>query len=284
MVSRHARLVRAVLLAVSLGGCLVVDDRLYACAEEGQCERGTACVEGLCVPLSRDGGAAPDAGEAADAGHDVDGGMPNGGAADGGEGDAGLFPDGGTDGGDPAADAGVQDAGAQDAGVEDAGVQDAGAGTPDGGVPADAGSGEDGGAAPDGGAEPDAGQPADAGTALDGGMPPSPPGDLCTQAVELQLDPQSGSATAQGTLAGSGSEHPLCGGSGPDLFYAVSARGSLTATAAALDGGAVDVAVLGSCPTGPVATCPSSGSSSNSTAARYLVAVTSVGSDAKISS
>jgi hypothetical protein len=98
--------------------------------------------------------------------------------------------------------------------------------------------------------------------------------------VELTLDLQTGNATVEASLAGSGSEFPLCGASGPDRFYAVSSRGGLSASVVALDGGTVDVAVLSACPTAPVSACQGSVPNSASVTARYLVAVTSPAGDA----
>jgi len=253
------QLLRVVILAaVALAGCLVVDDRLYACTEEGQCERGSSCVQGLCVPLSLDGGAVPDGGEVADAGVSPDGGSP-----DGGEQDAGAV----TDAGEPVPDAGQPDAGEPDEGTGDGGVEDAG--TVDAGL-LDAGV--------------DAGAPWDAGTVPDGGFVPQDagvlPGDLCGEALPLTLDPQTGNATVVDTLAGTAGEYDLCGGEGPDRFYVVSARGSLTASAVALDGGSVKAAIMTSCQAALSATCSGSTGANQSYAMQYVVAVTSPGEDA----
>jgi hypothetical protein len=131
----------ALLIAAGCGS----EEPVFACAGDGDCAAGYACITGSCVLTAArgdggdrptgDGGGARDGGDPTDdSGTDADGGAADGGGAglDGGSADAGL--DGGVaDGGagdaglDAGTDGGGGDAGTADAGFDGGGV-DAGAG------------------------------------------------------------------------------------------------------------------------------------------------------------
>jgi hypothetical protein len=69
-----AALVAGVLVAQSSCTCGRIEESLFACASDGECEPGFLCVDGTCVPASTLGVPTPDA-STPDAGCTVDGGL-----------------------------------------------------------------------------------------------------------------------------------------------------------------------------------------------------------------